>query len=334
MSLSTPAARQPAPDPLAFFIDLEPPAADFMADAVDGLSQSQKTLPPKHFYDREGSRLFDAICETPEYYITRTEIALLEQISAELAAKAGPDATLIEFGSGSSVKIRTMLDALDKPDTYVAIDISRAHLCTAAQSVARDYPDVAVGAICADFTKPFDLPKELRDPPGLRLGFLPGSTLGNFTPADAKTFLSSARDLLGAGGALLIGIDLKKDEAILNAAYNDSTGYTAAFNRNVLTRMNRELGTALDADAFDHVAFYNPAKSRVEMHLQSRAEQTVELAGKTLAISIGETIHTENSHKYTVPEFQDLAAAAGFTPETAWTDENHFFSIHWLSVPA
>lgn len=333
MSLSISAVRKPAPGPLAFFIDFEPPAADFLADAVNGLSRSQKALPPKHFYDREGSRLFDAICETPEYYITRTEIALLEQISAELAAKTGPDATLIEFGSGSSVKIRTMLDALDKPDTYVAIDISRAHLRTAAQSVARDYPDVSVGAICADFTKPFELPEELHKPPGLRLGFLPGSTLGNFTPPDAQTFLRSARDLLGPGGALLIGIDLKKDEAILNAAYNDSTGHTAAFNRNVLTRMNRELGTTLDTDAFDHLAFYNPEKSRVEMHLQSRAEQTVELAGKTLAISAGETIHTENSHKYTVSEFQELTATAGFTPEIAWTDENHLFSIHWLSVP-
>lgn len=335
MSPSTTATSERPSAKLAFFVDLEPPAADFLADAVDGLTRPQKSLPPKHFYDEEGSRLFDEICETKEYYVTRTEIALLETIGPEIARKAGRGATVVEFGSGSSVKIRTVLDALDAPGAYLALDISRTHLLTAAKRIARDYPRVSVGAVCADFTRPLRLPPEAtRSDTGMCLGFLPGSTIGNFAPREAVAFLRATRDLLGPGGALLIGVDLKKDKAVLDAAYNDTAGVTAAFNLNLLARMNRELDAGLDLDRFDHVAFYDPEKGRVEMHLKSRRDQRFKLDGAAITLDAGETIHTENSYKYAVDEFQEAARTAGFVPENVWTDPDRLFSLHWLSVPA
>ena len=317
---------------LDFFYDLEPTAGDFLTDAIEGLSQTQKTLPPKHFYDQHGSQLFDAICGTEEYYVTRTEIALLDEIGLELAERAGPDALVIEFGSGSSIKIRNLLSALERPKSYVAIDISRDHLLDAARRLATDYPSLAVGAICADFTQPLALPTKLGKQTGRRLGFLPGSTIGNFTPREAERFLSDIHDFLGPGAALLIGVDLKKEKTVVSAAYNDQEGHTAAFNLNLLARMNRELGTDLDLEKFEHHAFYNEDKGRVEMHLKSRADQQFDLAEHKVSLSRGETIHTENSHKYTLAEFAGLSAKAGFNPQKAWTDEENLFSIHWLAT--
>jgi len=330
--MSSPATAHPAPSagPLAFFIDLEPPTGDFLADAVEGLSRTPRTLPPKYFYDQRGSELFDEICRLDEYYVTRTELKLLGDIAPDVADRAGPGADVIEFGSGSSWKIRILLDGLRRPASYTAIDISGEHLRRAAEEIAADYPDVRVGAISADFTRPIDLPKEIEGP-GLKLGFLPGSTIGNLRPAEARAFLQTARSLLGHRGALLIGADLIKDVARLKAAYDDASGVTAAFNLNILTRLRDELGAELDVDGFRHEARFNETDQRIEMHLVATGAQQIELGGKRFTFADGDSIHTENSHKYTIAGFQDLARSAGFEPEKVWTDPDELFSIHWLS---
>jgi dimethylhistidine N-methyltransferase len=329
-----PARENRAPADLAFFEDLEPPLGDFLADASAGLASAPKTLSPKYFYDQRGSELFEGICETREYYVTRTEIALLEKLGPAFAEKAGKGARIIEYGSGAGVKIRTLLDALDEPAAYIAIDISREHLLGATRTLAADYPRIAMGAICADFTAPLTLPPEAAIGNGLALGFLPGSTIGNFSPEMAELFLSRIAAMLGKGGALLIGVDLKKDKAVLDAAYNDAAGLTAAFNLNILRRMQNELGATLEPDNFMHKAFFNEEKGRIEMHLESLCDQAVELGGTRYPFAKGETLHTENSHKYTVEEFTRLAEKAGFAADTVWTDENDYFSLHWLNVAA
>lgn len=317
--------------PLAFFQDLEPPANDFLQDALNGLSASPKTMSPKYFYDQKGSQLFDAICDTQEYYVTRTEIDLLQNLLPTLNKLAGPGAAIVEYGSGASVKVRTLLEGLENVSTYLAIDISRAHLIEACRTLAGDYPDITIGAICADFTAPITLPEISREQ-GRVVGFLPGSTIGNFAPKDAKDFLARAAKMLGAGGALLLGVDLKKDPDILNAAYNDTQGVTAAFNLNLLTRMRGELGAKLNQDTFHHRAFYNGDQGRIEMHLESETNQTVRLDGQEFTFSAGETIHTENSYKYGLEEFASLAESAGFRAKHAWTDPKGLFSLHWLEV--
>lgn len=322
----------PAEPSLLFFEDLKPPEGNFLSDALEGLGKSPKSLSPKYFYDTRGSELFEGICETREYYVTRTEIALLEKLKPEFAALAGPHVRIIEYGSGAGVKIRTLLNALDLPDAYVALDISREHLLAATRTLAADYPHIAMGAICADFTAPLSLPEEVKTGKGLALGFLPGSTIGNFSPAAAETFLTRIAKLLGPGGALLIGVDLKKDKAILDAAYNDAAGLTAAFNLNVLHRMKQELGAEIDPDRFRHRAFFNEEEGRIEMHLESLADQTITLAGKRIPFEKGETLHTENSYKYDAAEFTALARRAGFESAALWTDENNYFSLHWLRV--
>lgn len=325
------AAKVPAAPDLAFFADHEPPADDFLADALAGLSSTPKRLAPKYFYDAEGSRLFDEICRTDEYYITRTELALLEEIGPDLARRAGPQAVVIEYGSGSSWKSRLLLDALERPAAYAAIDISRNHLLDATGAIARDYPEVMVGAICADFLSPVPLPEQLAGIGRRRFGFFPGSTIGNFEPPQASMLLKRARMLLGPGAAFLLGVDLKKDARILNRAYNDEAGYTAAFNLNVLTRMARELGADIDLGAFAHEAAYNEQKGRIEMHLRAVRKTAIRLAGRTFQFEAGETIHTENSHKYTLDEVADLAGTAGFSRETFWTDDGELFSLHLLT---
>lgn len=317
---------------LHFFADYEPPTDDFLSDVIAGLSQKQKTLSPKYFYDQKGSALFDEICRTPEYYITRTELELLDRILPEVAELAGPEATVIEWGSGSSWKIRKVLDALDHPAEYIAIDISRDHLIAAAAAIGKEYPDVKVGAICADFLAHIELPEKALVGNGRRLGFLPGSTIGNFEPPVAATILKRAAELLGCGGALLIGTDLQKDEQTLLAAYNDAGGVTAAFNLNLLDRMKAELGAEIDVAAFEHKAIYCNQRHRIEMHLRATRPTDIKVGGQTFHFEAGETIHTENSHKFTIDGFQAIAAEAGFAAHKAWTDKADLFALHYLTL--
>ena len=317
---------------IAYFIDHEPKLGDFRDAVVAGLSGEPKTIPPKFFYDEWGSALFHQICETEEYYLTRTEVELLRDKGPEIAALAGENTTVVEYGCGSSLKIRTLLDSLIEPAEYVAIDISREHLCRVAEDIATDYADIRVGAICADFTKDLELPAEAGINGGRKIGFFPGSTIGNQTPEEASHFLARVRRQVDDDGALVIGVDLKKDPALLDAAYNDGDGVTAQFNLNVLGRMNRELDAVIDLDAFEHLAFYNAPEGRVEMHLKSRKAQSAVIAGREFSFAEGETIHTENSYKYHIGEFTEMAGEAGFSSTAAWTDENALFSIHYLTA--
>lgn len=308
--------------------DLAPEQEDFRDAVWAGLGRPQKTLPCKFFYDAHGSALFDAICELPEYYPTRTELSILRDCADELAALAGPGRVLVEYGSGSSTKVRLLLDALS-PAAYMALDISREHLLAATAALAHERPALRVLAVCADYTGALRLPEI----PGsaARLGFFPGSTIGNFTPLEAARFLGAMHRQLGPGGALVIGVDLKKDPAILEAAYNDAAGVTAAFNLNLLERINRELDGDFDLAAFAHRAVYNPQAGRVEMHLESTAARHATVAGRRFAFAAGERIHTENSYKYTVAQFQQLATQTGFHPRRVWTDPAGLFSVHYLT---
>ncbi|QXX76474.1 L-histidine N(alpha)-methyltransferase [Methylovirgula sp. HY1] len=310
--------------------DLEPSAEEFAAAVHAGLSQAAKSLPCKFFYDFEGSRLFDRICELPEYYPTRTESRILEKHAGDIAQLIGPGARLVEFGSGAGVKIRLLLSALARPAAYVPVDISRLHLLAAASSLAKDFPRLVIAPICADYTKPFDLPAPTGAAPGATIGFFPGSTIGNFTPDEARLFLVNARQLLGRSSLMLVGVDLRKDEAVLVRAYDDAAGVTAAFNLNLLRRINRELGGTFQLDEFTHRARWNDVLGRMEMHLVSRRAQTVEVDGRRFSFAAGEAIHTENSHKYSISQFQALAGEAGYAPRAVWTDEAELFSVHLL----
>ncbi|HUO93804.1 MAG TPA: L-histidine N(alpha)-methyltransferase [Rhizomicrobium sp.] len=300
---------------------------EFARDVLAGLQNSPKGLPCKYFYDDEGSRLFDLICALPEYYPTRTEIALLEAHAPDMAALIGRDVELVEFGAGSLRKVGVLLDALDHPRAYRPVDISGDYLAAHAKALARRYWGVAVRPIVADFTKPL----AISDSKARMAGFFPGSTIGNFERAEALTFLSRAAKLF-PGSGLLIGVDLVKDPAVLHAAYNDAAGVTEAFNKNILVRANRELDADFDPDAFAHYAFYDPVRQRVEMHLTSRVAQDVRIADETVAFAEGETIHTENSYKYTVDGFHALAEEAGFRPRAVWRDAEGLFSLHWLEA--
>ncbi len=319
---------------LASFEDLAPDGDDFLAEVLKGLGDEPRHLPCKFFYDERGSKLFERICRLPEYYPTRTEVGLLRASASEIAALVGPDCQLVELGAGSSEKVRIVLDALDRPAAYVAVDISCDHLVRSAAALAADLPHLAVHAVCADYTKPFRVPAVEGVANPKRVVFFPGSTLGNFTPDQAVGFLTMVAGVAGSGGAMVIGIDLKKDETILDAAYNDAQGVTAAFNLNLLVRVNRELDGTFALDAFRHHAFYDAAEGRIEMHLVSLKDQVVRVAGTEFRFREGETIHTENSYKYSIPEFQDMARAAGFVPVQVWTDENDLFSIHYLASGA
>jgi dimethylhistidine N-methyltransferase len=301
--------------------------SDFEAAVLAGLRHHQKELPCKYFYDDEGSRLFDLICELPEYYPTRTEVKLFHDRADAIADAIGGDVELIEFGAGSLMKAGIVLKALRNPRAYVPIDISGDYLHGMAQKFAKEFPGIPVHPVAADFTKSLKLPQT----GARRVGFFPGSTIGNFTRAEAAAFLRRAAALL-KGGGLLIGVDLVKDPAILHAAYNDAAGVTEAFNKNILARINRELDGTFDADAFAHYAFYNPGQQRIEMHLMSLETQRVSVAGETFGFREGETIHTENSHKYTPDGFRALAQEAGFTPRQMWTDTDRLFSLHWLQA--
>jgi dimethylhistidine N-methyltransferase len=338
----TPALPQdpgPARGGIAFH-DLHPSPADLRAEVLAGLSRPQRALPPKFFYDQRGSRLFDAITALPEYYLTRAEIGILRDHGAEMAERIGPGRTLIELGSGSSLKIRILLEALG-PALYIPIDISRQHLLASAHALAECFPTLAILALCADYSAPFDLPTNAADP-GQRAAFFPGSSIGNFEPDAAVALLARVAALLGPGGRLLIGADLIKDPAILHAAYNDAAGVTAAFNLNLLARIDRELDADFNLRGFAHRAFYNPLSEhgphgagdlgRIEMHLVSLADQRVRIGDRTFDFRQGETIHTESSYKYSLDGFRALAARAGFIPEQVWTDSQGLFSVHCLMV--
>jgi dimethylhistidine N-methyltransferase len=314
------------------FHDLHPDTGRFLDDVMAGLSRSQKTLPPKYFYDAHGCALFEAICGLPEYYLTRAETALMLGQVGDMARHLGLGCILIEYGSGSGRKTRILIGAIE-PVAYVPIDIAREQLGATAAEIARDFPRLRVIAVCADYSRPLAL-LELE---GLgarrRIVYFPGSTIGNLTPAEAAAFLAGAREQAGAGGGLLIGVDLKKDTARLDAAYNDARGVTAAFNLNLLARINRELGADFDLSAFRHRAFYDEAGGRIEMHLESVKAQAVTIDGRAIRFRKGETIHTENSCKYSVREFQELARAAGLAPVECWTDAEQLFSVHYLAAP-
>jgi dimethylhistidine N-methyltransferase len=302
--------------------------SDFAVDVVAGLSARHKQLPPKYFYDATGSRLFEEICRTDDYYVTRSETALLRNVAAELAAGIPEGAALVEFGSGESAKTRLLLDAASQLSVYVPIDISADALSQASARLARDYPQLSIAPVVADFTGHFRLPAAADGRP--RVGFFPGSTIGNFDKDDAVRILQSVRQVLGDQAALLVGADLVKDEATLTAAYNDSHGVTARFNKNLLVRINRELGGDFDADTFDHLALWNAAHGRMEMHLVSRKDQIVNAAGHTFAFRSGERLHTENSHKFTVDSFAQLAARAGWSVANTWISDEPRVAIFCL----
>lgn len=312
------------------------PCSDFAHDLLAGLTRRPRRIAPKYFYDAAGSALFERICELPEYYPTRTELGLLDRFGHEMAEHIGAGADLVEFGAGSSVKIRRLLRWLVAPRRFIPIDISAEHLMACAQALQADHPGLQVQPLAADFTQAVELPAPLPlDGQGAapRVGFFPGSSLGNFTPVEARRFLSGACAML-RGGGLLIGIDLVKDPAVLHAAYNDAQGVTAAFNLNVLARANRELGTHFDLAGFDHYAFYEPVHQRIEMHLVARRAQHVHLAGRRFDFAAGDSLLTEYSYKYTVDGFRALAAASGFIPQAVWCDPQCLFSVHWLKSSA
>jgi uncharacterized SAM-dependent methyltransferase len=339
---------------------LDPARGEFAAGVLAGLTRQPKTLPCRYFYDAHGSELFERITELREYYPTRAEIALLEAHAGEMAALAGPRCCLIEFGSGSSRKTDILLRALPDLAAYIPIDISEAALAGAARRLAQAFPGLRVWPIHGDFNADLKLPAwtyafatqafprissgarsrlqvSMREAPGglelqpvKRLGFFPGSTIGNFTQSEAIAFLRRARRLLGANSALIVGADLKKDAATLIRAYDDSAGVTAQFNLNLLRRINRELGADFDLGSFAHLAIYNEEAGRIEMHLRSTRAQTVTIAGRRIRFQAGETIHTENSHKYAVEEFQAMARSAGWKPRKAWIGPDRLFSVHYL----
>jgi L-histidine Nalpha-methyltransferase len=301
----------------------------FARDVIAGLSARPKRLSPKYFYDDTGSQLFEEITALPEYYLTRCELAILKAHAADIAALIPPQAAVVEFGSGSTRKARMLLAAAPSIAAYVPIDISSEMLLREAAELKRDFPKLLVLPIEADVSKPFRLPREIAGSP--RVGFFPGSTIGNFEPHDAAAFLRHTGDMLGRESTLIIGVDLIKDAAILNAAYDDSAGVTARFNLNLLSRINRELGGNFDLSAFSHQAFYNSERRRVEIHLASCKRQKVKVAGRTFEFRAGDTIHTENSYKYSIDSFGALARGAGWTPVAAWTDSKDYFSVQVLA---
>ncbi|MFL5340282.1 MAG: L-histidine N(alpha)-methyltransferase [Gemmataceae bacterium] len=301
----------------------------FLADVLAGLSRPQKQLPPKYFYDAEGSRLFDRITELDEYYPTRTELGIMRQHAGAMAEKCGRGCLLIELGAGSLVKVRLLLERLDCPAGYVPVDVSGDHLRAAARELVRDHPDLTVRPVCTDFTRDFPLPSL---PAARRVVYFPGSTIGNFDPPDADALLLRIARLVGPGGGLLLGVDLRKDRRVLEAAYNDRLGVTAAFNRNLLARINRELGADFDLSAFRHRAFYNSSQSRIEMHLVSLANQWVRIGGAVFLFEEGETIHTENSYKYDLAELSRRTARCGLQVDATWTDERSYFAVLFLTA--
>lgn len=311
-------------------IDMHPDLGDLHAEALAGLRRAEKHLPCKYFYDALGARLFEVITELPEYYPTRTELGIMKSSVHEMAKTIGSHGTLVEFGSGVGLKTQKLLDALIDPAGCVLIEISRDALEASAIQLADRYTDMEVIAVCADYTQPLRLPRPHR-PSARTVAFFPGSTIGNFTRDQAVQFLARVADLVGQGGGLLVGIDRKKDAAVIEAAYNDPLGVTAAFNLNILRRLN-ETGADFDLGAFRHHAPYVAAEGRIEMRLISESQQSVSLGGATIDFAAGEHIVTEYSHKYDLVEFEEMAREAGFRLAEHWSDERDWFSVCFLEV--
>lgn len=317
------------PKPRPAFQPSTPEIAAFAADAVAGLTKTPKHVAPKYFYDQEGSRLFDEITRQPEYYPTRCELEILRQHAADIAKLIPDGAVLVEFGSGAATKAKIILGAAaSKLAAYIPVDISGEFLEREAGDLRKAFPKLTVAPMVADFMQPFELPDVATGRP--KVGFFPGSTIGNLEPHDAATFLRHAGTLLGRSSLLVIGVDLVKDADILNAAYNDRAGVTEAFNLNLLDRMNRDLAADFRRENFEHHAFYNREKRRIEMHLASLTRQKVRVAGQVIDFRAGETIHTENSYKYTPGSFSALARGSGWNPLAIWSDKDDLFSVHAL----
>lgn len=312
-------------------LDLQPESGIDVAGVLAGLRQPQKRVEPKYFYDETGSQLFEQICQQPEYYPTRTELGIMASHADEMAEFIGPGAALIEYGAGSGRKTRLLLENLESPAAYVPVDISREFLLESATRLAQRYPDIEVLPVCADFTRPLTLP-EPSETPSRHVVYFPGSTIGNFDHAQAVGLLRTMRAEAGEDGGLLVGVDLLKSPEILEPAYNDCAGVTAAFNLNLLARFNRELDADFDLDAFRHLAVFDRTAHRIEMRLVSQRAQRVRIAGESFAFAQGEYIVTEHSHKYTKEQFAGMAAAAGFRLETLWTDPEELFSVQYLAA--
>jgi dimethylhistidine N-methyltransferase len=312
-------------------LDLEPASEDFLAEVVAGLSSSPRSLPCKFFYDERGAELFQKICELPEYYVTRTETELLRRHGGEMAESIGANAELVGFGTGAGIKTRMLLEHLENPIAYVPVDISKQRLIDSAVELSEAMPALEILPVCADYLQPLHLPKSLRKPDHVAVYF-PGSTIGNLKPEIAQDFLRRVCRLCGESGGLIIGVDLQKDPALLEAAYNDSAGVTAEFNLNLLARANRELGADFDLAQWRHQAVYNEHEGRIEMHLISEAEQTVQVGGEAFRFTRGEKIVTEFSYKYTIDGFSRLAGSVGFRLARVWTDEEQLFAVFHFTV--
>lgn len=310
-----------------FFYDYHPRPADFLREVTEGLAAEQKRISAKFFYDQRGSQIFDDITRLPEYYLTRKETEILERYAMQMADCLESESVLVEPGSGSAHKVRMLLEHV-RPAAYVPVEISREYLQQSAARLAADYDWLDVHAACADFTRPMELPKPIRS--HRAAAFFPGSTIGNFEPDQALDLLQNFSSMVGTGGQVLIGVDLKKDQQTLQAAYDDNEGITAQFNLNLLTRMNRELAADFDLDAFYHRAVYNTDHGRMESFLVSRREQTISIGEQEFLFTEGEAINTEYSYKYHIDEFQELAAAAGLSARSVWTDNENMFSVHLL----
>ena len=302
---------------------------DFLNDVIEGLSQNPKTLKPKYFYDNRGAQLFTEICTTAEYYPTRTEIEILNQNAEDIASQIGDNTALIEYGSGALEKIKILLDFLNEPVGLIPVDISEDQLFASAKNLENLYPDLEILPVAADFTKPIPIPG-FSHPPKKHVAFFPGSTIGNFEPDLAIQFLEGVTKTIGLDGLLLIGFDLKKDIETLLAAYDDQRGITSSFNKNLLSRINDELGGNFNLDTFEHVARYNENKGRIEMHLKSTTEQTVSINKELFEFLEGETIHTENCYKFTKESFTAMSSKAGLYPVKTWTDDQNLFAVMLL----
>lgn len=308
--------------------ELNAPLRQMFEEVRKGLLQSQKMIPSKFFYDERGSELFEEITQLDEYYLTRTETRILEENIEEIAKAVGEQSVIVELGSGNSTKTRLLLDHMSDISAYVPVEISEEYLMKTVRSLKKEYPDLSIKPVCADYTKSFQIPP-IAKPFEYYVIFYPGSTIGNFRPEKAQQFLKTISKLLVPGGGMLIGVDLKKDRETLEAAYNDEKGVTAQFNLNMLVRLNRELNADFDIESFEHLAFYNEEKGRIEMHLKSKNEQVVHLNGESVHFEEGETIHTENSYKYSLAEFRTLVNE-WFGVKQVWTDERDLFSMQYL----
>ena len=309
--------------------DRKPPLPDMVAEVARGLRLRQKSIPPKYFYDAAGSKLFDAITELPEYYLTRTEIGILDDNRDAIGRRVGVGTCLVEYGSGSSVKVRILLAAC-RPEAYVPVDISKDHLVTSARAIYNDFPALSVYPTCADYTAPFDLPPVARELP--RVAFFPGSSIGNFDPLAADRFLAAVARTVGTGGMLIVGVDAKKDPRVLASAYNDAAGVTARFNENLLTHINAAAGADFDLTGFRHRAEYNADAGRIEMYLDATRDQVVRINGDSVAFARGEPLHTENSYKYAPDEFVAKTERAGFECTAAYRDDRGYFTVLLLRV--